>query len=274
MIEFALVRRSLASLVAIALAPVLFVAVRTTAYANGPTGKRPTPEAVHAAQTHMAKARQLYEVGNYPDAIVELETARALDPYAKDLVFNLGIVHEKALHIEEALHFYRLFLDMDLTAEERAHAEAIVKRLEGARAHVQPTSSASGEPTASVTATTTSSAPPHPPGHGRIDGWTVTSGILTLGGFGVGIGFGVLALATRPPDGTVTGSMLTYAQLQSEVDTAHTYAIVADIGFATGIVFTAVTLGLFFGRTKKPDVYQPQVMVVPSPMGLGIAGTF
>jgi len=122
------VRRAvLACFAAIAIAPLLVT------YAHAQSGKKPPPEAVKAAQAHMTKARALYEAGNYPDAIAELETARALDPYAKDLVFNLGIVHEKALHIEEALHFYKLYLDMDIDPTERARAENIVKRLEGAR---------------------------------------------------------------------------------------------------------------------------------------------
>jgi tetratricopeptide (TPR) repeat protein len=246
---------------AIALAPVVITA-------RADTVKRPTPEAQHAAMGHMVKARQLFKVGNYPDAISELETARALDPYDKELIFNLGIVHEKALHLDQALHFYRLFLEMDLTAEERERAETIVKRLEGARAHLLPTATATATTTA--TAVPTDTAPVPPPGHGRLDGWTVSTGVLALGGFGVGVGFGVLALITMPPAGTTTTTTFTYAQLQAQADTAHTYAIIADVGFATGIVFTAVTLGLFFGRTKSA----PHVMMVPQAGGLGVVGVF
>jgi tetratricopeptide (TPR) repeat protein len=256
------VRRAFALWVAVALAPIVIV---PCASAGADTPKHPTPEAVRAAQGHMAKARELYKVGDYPDAIAELETARALDPYAKDLVFNLGIVHEKALHIDDALHFYRLYLDMDLDAEERSRAEAIVKRLEGARAHVQPTATATVAPPPTETA-----PPPPPPGHGRMDGWTVTTGVLALGGFGVGIGFGALALATKPADGTMTSPTFTFQQLQQQTDLAHTYAIVSDIAFASGIVLSAVTLGLFFGRTKAP----PRVVLVPQAGGLGVVGRF
>jgi tetratricopeptide (TPR) repeat protein len=247
---------------AIALAPVILNGVITSAHAD--TTKRPTPEAQRAALGHMEKARALYKVGNYPDAIAELETARALDPYAKDLVFNLGIVHEKALHIDDALHFYRLYLEMDLDPDERARTEAIIKRLEGARAHVQPTA------TTSATVAPTDTVPPPPLGHGRFDGWTVTSAVLALGGFGVGIGFGVLALQTQPSGTIITTDTFSYAQLQSQIDTAHRYAIISDIGFASGIVFSALTLGLFFGRTKSP----PRVMIVPQAAGVGVTGVF
>ncbi len=237
-------------------------------------GKRPSPEAMKAAQTHMTKARALYEAGNYPDAIAELETARALDPYAKDLVFNLGIVHEKALHFEEALHFYKLYLEMDIDPAERARAESIIKRLEGARVHVPPT----------ATATTTVAPPPtiivtgNPP-HGRVDALTVSSGVLAVAGLGVGIGFGVAALGARPPSNYVTGGPNdpnangTYAQLKSMVDQANALAIIADIGFLTGIVFTGVTLGVFFGRTKNPDA-RPAVTVSPTGRGVVIGGSF
>jgi len=219
----------------------------------------------------MRKARSLYDAGNYADAIVELETARALDPYAKDLVFNLGIVHEKALHIEEALHFYRLYLDMDLEPAERARAETIVKRLEGARVHVQVTATATATVVAPP-ATTFVIAPP-PPAHGRIDGLTVISGLVALGGFGVGTGFGVAAIVNRPANNVMTSPTFTVADLQAQVDAAHTQAIIADIGFATGAVFTVITLGLFFGRTKRVDAH-PQVTVVPQARGVGLVGVF
>jgi tetratricopeptide (TPR) repeat protein len=247
--------------------------VATYAHAQSSSfgGKKPTPEAMKAAQNHMTKARALYEAGNYPDAIAELETARALDPYAKDLVFNLGIVHEKALHIEEALHFYKLYLDMDIEPAERARAENIVKRLEGARAHITPT----------ATATVTVTAPPAttiivnngPPPHGRIDALTITSGLFALAGFGVGAGFGIAALGARPPSNYITGgpgdpnANGTYADLKAMVDQANTLAIIADIGFLTGLVFTGVTLGVYFGRTKK-------VTVAPMGRGIAVGGTF
>ncbi len=240
-------------------------------------GKRPSPEAVKAALTHMAKARSLYEAGNYPDAIAELETARALDPYAKDLVFNLGIVHEKALHIDEALHFYRLYLDMDIEPAERARAETIIKRLEGARAHVTPTATATATTTTAPTTTVYVPQPSTP--HGRFDGLTATMGVLALGGFGIGAGFGVVAITSRPPSNYVTGAAGepgangTYSQLKAMVDQANFYAIVADIGFLTGLVFTGVTLGVYFGRTKKSDSH-PHVTISPTGRGLVIGGTF
>ena len=258
-------RAAFAFWVAIALAPL----VATRAHAEP---KRPTAEAIKAAQRHMATARTLYEAGNYDDAIAELETARALDPYAKDLVFNLGIVHEKALHIDKALHFYKLYLEMDIEPAERAKAEGIIRRLEGARVHVQPTATATAAPTIIVQT-------PPAPAHGRVDALTVTSAVLAVAGFGVGAGFGVAALGARPPSNYITGgpgeagTNGTYADLKAKVDNANMLAIVADIGFLTGIVFTGVTLGVFFGRTKNAES-RPHVTVSPTGRGIVIGGTF
>ena len=254
-------RAVLACFAAIAIAPLLV----TYAHAQG---KKPPPEAVKAAGAHMIKARALYEAGNYPDAIAELETARALDPYAKDLVFNLGIVHEKALHIEEALHFYRLYLDMDIEPAERAKAENIIKRLEGARAHIPTTATVTAPPPATTIIVNNGSPP-----HGRMDALTITSGLFALAGFGVGAGFGIAALGSRPQSNYITGgagdpgASGTYADLKAMVDQAHTLAIIADIGFLTGLVFTGVTLGVYFGRTKK-------VTIAPMGRGVAIGGTF
>ncbi len=97
--------------------------------------------------------------------------------------------------------------------------------------------------------------------------------MVALGGFGVGTGFGVAALVDRPASNVMTSSTFTVAQLQAQVDAAHTQAIVADIGFATGAVFTVITLGLFFGRTKKVDT-RPHVTVVPQASGIGLVGVF
>ena len=61
----------------------------TPAYAD-----RPTKEAQSDAQVHFKRAKEMYQAGSYKDAIVELEEARKLDPEARDLVFNLGVVSE------------------------------------------------------------------------------------------------------------------------------------------------------------------------------------
>ncbi len=112
---------------------------------------------VIAARRHYDKARADYEQGAYREAIAELDAAHALDPNAKDLVFNLGVVHEKLGDIEDALQWFRLYATMNLTPQEADRAEAYVRRLEGAKKEIeQPKASRS-------TATPEAGAPSAPP---------------------------------------------------------------------------------------------------------------
>ncbi len=94
-------------------------------------------DATSAAHQHAAHALDLYRQGSYHEAITELETALKLDPNGKDLVFNLGVVHEKLGDIEDALRYFQRYEQMDLEPQERAKAEAYVKRLQGARREVE-----------------------------------------------------------------------------------------------------------------------------------------
>jgi hypothetical protein len=66
----------------------------------------------------------------------------------------------------------------------------------------------------------------------------------------VGTVFGLRSLAERPQAGTVTSSGYTFDELQSQANKAHNAAVVADVGFAAGIVATGLTAYLYFGRTR------------------------
>lgn len=204
-------------------------------------------ESKDAAQQHFQKAKELYQAGSYRDALSELEQARALDPQAKDLVFNLGVVSEKLGRIDDALQYFRTYVEMDgVTAQERARAESYVRRLEGAKREM---------PVPSASASTTAPPPPPPPTpkdppKGRVDALTIAAGGLAIVGFGVGTTFGVMSLGTRPDSGFVTGRDGSYADLQDKTDRAHTQAVVADIGFAVGVVGALAAAYLYFARPK------------------------
>jgi tetratricopeptide (TPR) repeat protein len=210
-----------------------------------PIAATPTsPEAAARALEHFQKAKELYLSGAYREAIAELLAARDIDPNAKDLVFNLGVVNEKLGHIEEALKYFRLYATMDLLPDERARAEAYIKRLEGAKTEIVV-------PTVSPPPTV---APPPPvvePKRGRVDAATILAGGVAIVGVGVGIGFGVKALADKPKANFVTGPDGTYDQLVSETNTSHAEAIVADVGFSVGLAASLFTAYLYFGRLKN-----------------------
>lgn len=203
------------------------------------------------AQQHYQRARELYQSGSYRDAIGELEAARALDPHAKDLVFNLGTVHEKLGRFDEAIQLFRDYMAMDgVTAAERAKAETVIKRIEGAKREA-----AQGGTPSSTPGTEPTEAPiekPASPERGRVDTATIAAASVAVVGLGVGTIFGIRALAMRPSDFT-TGRDGSYETLKNETDDAHMSAVIADVGFGIGIVGAVAAAYLYFGRTKEPS---------------------
>ena len=215
-----------------------------TAWADAPLAANAgTPAAVEAARVHFTKGKELYLAGAYHEAIAELEAARALDPKAKDLVFNLGIVHEKLGDIDDALRFLRLYVQMDLDPTEHARAENYIKRLEGAKTELDAKKAAAA-------ALVAASANVQERKRGRIDVATIVAGTAAVGAAAAGLVFGVKALADQPPSSFVAGKDGSVQSLDSRQSSAHTEAIVADISFGGAIVAAAVAAGLYFGRYK------------------------
>jgi len=205
----------------------------TAALADGQAPKAgDADDNVSAARAHFTKGRDLYLAGSYREAIMELDAARALDPKAKDLVYNLAIVHEKLGEIDEALRYARLYVEMDLDPAERT-------RLEGAKAEVKQLV-----------------VPPSPKNQeherGRFDTAVIVAGVVAIGAAGAGVGVGIKAL-TDKPSGFVTGTNGSYQQLQSDVSTAHTEAVVADICFGTAAAAAVTAVILYFARERDPS---------------------
>ena len=273
---------SLRRLGALAVLAAATVAVPLTAIAQPKPGSSPatlpqdssssnepkTKEQLEAQQ-HFQRAKDLYQTGAYREAIAELEAARLLDPKAKDLVFNLGIVQEKLGKFDEAITFFRQYMELDtVTAAERAKAENIIKRIEGAKREVPATPTATG----TSTAVEPPQQPPEDKTRGRIDAATITAGSFAVVGLGVGAVFGILALSNRP-NNFVTGRDGSFATLQTQTDDAHTQAIVSDIGFGVSIAAAVVTAVLYFGRTKEPK-HTAQIRLLPSATLLSSGGAF
>jgi tetratricopeptide (TPR) repeat protein len=236
-----------------------------------PPGEPPAPsDPKAAAQQHFVRAKELYQSGSYKEARAELEAARALDPQAKDLVFNLGIVDERLGRLDDALKAFRLYVDMpDVTPAERQRAETIIKRLEGARKETLQPSPTNQQPLYVIQR-------PEAPPKGRLDALTIGSAAIAVSGLAVGTIFAIKALGDRPKSGFVTGRDGTYADLQEQADTAHREAIVADVGFGVGVAFTVLTAVLYFTRPKIVSVEAPATarVRVAGPSGSLISGSF
>lgn len=225
----------------------------SAAHAQGgtaqPAAAIPTDEQ-RKAQEHFQRAKELYGSGKYGEAIAELEVARRLDPKARDLVMNLGIVYEKLGKYDEAIQELRAFLDMDgVTPPERAKAEGMIRRIEGAK-RAAPTP-APTEPK-STQPPTEKKEEPKEPANGRIDALTIGAASLSVVGLALGTGLGIYALSARPSEGFVTGRDGTYAQLEEQANNAHTVAIVADVSLIVGALAGGAAAWLYFGRPAVP----------------------
>lgn len=242
--------RSGGRLCAVALA--LAIASASTGGASLAHAEETSPANVAAARRHFDRAKADYASGAYREAIAELEAAHALDPNAKDLVFNLGVVHEKLADIDDALKWFRLYETMNLTSQEKDRAEAYLRRLEGAKKEVDARQAAAAASSAPASSSAEAPVPPTPvkPRYGRIDGFTIAAASVTVVALGTGIGFAIKAESDRPSN-PVTGPNLTYTQLQNRVNQAHNEAIAADIGFGVAVAAAAATAYLYLGRTRS-----------------------
>ncbi len=219
----------------------------------------PTSSAnVAAARRHFDKARAEYAQGSYREAVAELEAAHALDPSAKDLVFNLGVVHEKLADIDDALQWFQLYTTMTLTPQERDRADAYIKRLEGAKKEVAqrppetaaPSGSSTG-PSAPETQLLPMGPPlPAPPQRGRLDGATIAAISVTGAALVFGTVMAVKAKVDQPPTDYVTGQDGSYGDLKASADFAHREAILADAGFGLSIAAGITAAVLYFARPR------------------------
>lgn len=211
----------------------------------------PQTEEQKKAQEHFQRAKELYQAGKYSETIAELEVARGLDPQAKDLVMNLGIVHEKLGAYDDAIAALKSFLEMDgVTAAERTKVEGMIKRIEGAKSAAPSQPSATAPPTTAAPVAETPSAPPPAPAKGRLDALTIAAGTVAAVGLVAGTSLGVYALSTRPGSDFVTGRDGSYATLKDQTNTAHTVAIAADVSFGVSAIAAIATAWLYFGRPK------------------------
>ncbi len=227
---------------------------------------------VAAARRHFDKARADYAQGAYREAIAELEAAHALDPAAKDLIFNLGVVHEKLSDIDDALQWFQLYTTLTLTPQERERADAYIRRLEGAKKELAqrppgppPAGTVTPPPPDTPLAPMGPSVAPPPP-YGRVDAATITAVSVAGAALVFGTVMAVKAVADRPTN-FVTGADGTYPVLRDKTDSAHREAIIADASFGLSVAAGITAAVLYFARpraaaaTTAPD--PPTVSVAP-----------
>lgn len=250
-----------------------------------PASPKPgSKEAKRLAKLHFQNALKLYKGGSYREAIVELDQAIELDPDAKDLHFNRGLVHEKLGEIDLAIISYRRFTELETDPAELERVIQFIHRLEGARDKVKkeepvveppPVKEESKSAGVVIVEREKPEAPREEKKKGRLDGWVFATGGAAIVALGVGTYFGVKALQTRPKSEEATGPDHTVYELEDRARRAHDYAITADIAIGIGIGLGGAAALFYFTRDAKPKS-QPQVgaMLGPRSGGVSVGSAF
>jgi len=251
------------------------------AYADGPAP--PSVENVKAAGQHFQKARELYQGGSYREAVSELEVALVLDPTAKDLVYNLGVLSEKLNRIDDSIKYFKRYVEMDVDASERAKGEAYIKRLLGAKKEVPPPPPDDPEDDRNKShKRVIDKSPTSPPAtsHGALNGVLIVGTVLGVAGISVGAIMGSKALSDKPASGSVTSTSVPYSLLASQAQSAHTEAIVSDVAFGVGIAAALTTVFLYVATRPRAPIYLSQSAPRLAPIvganvsGVALVGSF
>ncbi len=242
----------------------LFVAGIVSFVATTATAEPTAPE--RALKLH-DEAKTLYAKGKYNDAVERLKLAIELDPEAKVLYYNLGLLEEKLGHIDAALAYFRRCLELEQSHEERVRLAKVIKRLEGARAYVDWSDNAQTAPVIIRTSSERSSrgrqsAPLLP--------WVYVAGATSVAAALVGIGLAVRAGDVDPGNTPTTAPGVTPEQLQEASAEAHGLAIGADVSFGigAGALATAVVLAVVSAHGISTEVARDHTLSVGATGGL------
>ncbi|MCA9631647.1 MAG: tetratricopeptide repeat protein [Myxococcales bacterium] len=205
------------------------------------------------AQEHFQAALTAYREGKYERAVEELEEALRLDPSGKDLVYNLGLVHEKLGNLDKALFYFRRYLEMESDPAERQRAEVIVQRLAGAQERALRAGSGGEDAPEGPGGSSDSTGPPGDGRVGKLDVWVYGTAGLSLAALTVGVIFGVRALLKHPGGSPTTGPGVSAGDLQDDAASAHDMALIADVSFGVALLSGAAASLLYFGRSAEAE---------------------
>lgn len=195
------------------------------------------------------EARELHAHGRYRAAITKLEAALALDPDGKELVYNLALIHERLGEVDQAVRYYRRYLEMETITKEREKIQGVIRRLEGAKHDLVVAREAPAPPR--VFAPPASLAPA-----GSIGPWVMVTGAAGAMGIFTGVVLGISALGRSPGASAMTGPGVTADDLVADAKAAHRQAVGADISLLIGLAATGTAVGLYFASRPAPSPRQ------------------
>ena len=207
-----------------------------------------------AAEAHYKRARELYQLGRYREAIAQLEAALKLDPTGAELLYNLALVHEKLGDVDEAVDAYRRYLKVlgpDADPEERNKIEGAIKRLEGAKEELKAREAKQTEHRFTPLSTAL----------------MVTGGVALVSTVIVGV---MAVSADKGARDFQVGSAGTLADRQAMIDRSKREATIADVLGAITVLSAGAALTLYFTSSyQREDNARdaPKVGFTPLPHG-------
>jgi tetratricopeptide (TPR) repeat protein len=193
--------------------------VIVVALAASAVARADDPVETDTADTHIAKARELHDKGDFDGARAEILAAYTLDP-RPELLFALGQLEFNLHHYQAALDYYERFEATQPNAEQAALAEQAIG---AARAELSRPPPAPPKP-------------PPPPPHREWDG--VDTALAAFGGLVIAAGGGLLFEAVHLSDNT-SGTLADY---DHRLDTARHVRLAAGISAGAGVAAIGVAL--------------------------------
>lgn len=196
------------------------------------------------------EAHDLYAQGRYHDAIAKLNEAVSLDPQAKLLYYNLGLIEERIGDLDSALAHYKKVQELEKNPEEQAKLAHIVRRLEGAMLH-EPKRGQSAAPSPAPTPL------PEPESDARptMSPWVWVAGGVTVSALIIGAALAVHAADLDPNGELTTSTDVSLDDLRADAAEAHDFAVGADAAFiiaGTGAVVTIVIVVMSLTGSDEP----------------------
>jgi tetratricopeptide (TPR) repeat protein len=198
-----------------------------------PPVPQPPATPTRALELH-DRAQELYAKGKYDEAIAALNEALELDPDAKVLHYNLGLIHEKKGDLDAALSDFKHCLELEQNPAERLQLARIIKRLQGARRYK---AFDAGTP-----APRRASKPQVINVRHGVSNWVWVTGGLALASFTTAAILAAQASSVHPGNDAMTGGDVSIESLQRDADSAHALAVGADVMLAVGVLASAATL--------------------------------
>lgn len=205
--------------------------------APGAAAQPADPDGDPLARNHFASGRAYYDRGRYEEAIVEFQRAYELSPHP-ELLYNLYLAHQNLGHRAEAIDALSRYL-----AERPDERPELRERLRAMRERLEQEPEPTREPAPSPEPTPAPRAAPAPRGD---PGGTPTGAVVSLIAGGVGLlAFGAFGSLALVEDGRLAGDCgadVGATCTEDDLDTLHTYALIADVSLGVGLVAGAIGL--------------------------------